>query len=805
MGDLRQLGLPEAAAWSLTTGTAGKILVLVGIAAFLLSALAGVLEARKPGLKGFTIGFFALGSAALLGSMVCLGFLFGYDQFQYEYVRARAAADSDLKYKIAGIWAGQQGSFMLWGVCSALFGLLAIKATGQYRRWFTVAYSVFLGFICAILAYETPFKIIPELIQNGAVFVPPDGVGLTPALQNYWVVIHPPAIFLGFGSLTVLACWALAAMLVGDVQSWVRPVRPWAILAASTLGLGLCLGGFWAYETLGWGGFWAWDPVENVSFVPWLFSIAFFHGLIVQAAKGKWAWSNLLLGTLPFLFFVYGTFLTRSGVFGESSVHSFVSMDRMAYRLLLGFLGLSLVGFLALWFTRGRKVCAPFAAATDGGISRENVYRSGVLVLSGISLATAIGMSLPAVSVLATGRQQVAMEADYHMVLSWLFPPLMLLMAAGPFVSWKRMNLATLNNRLFGILCVSLGLCGIALFVMRDPRWGVHHAATDTASMPFGLKAPLLPWITFLLFLCTIAAIGNAWRMVEVWKRSKMQLGGFLTHFGVAVLLAGMILSRGLERKEQGYVIPGMPTRLLDYTITYKGHTKLSTEKGIYDRDNKVLFDVESATDKFEARPGLYYTVGEDGNEKSMVWPHIHRQFSHDTYFALFEPITAVWKEPQTLKPGETKTHENVTVTYKSFEMEGQPGQAGTRFKANLTVQADGETYNVAPFLQMSERGALPEIVPINRDLSIVMPRINAGDQSAMFQVLLSQPAYPVELFYKPMTAFVWGGTGIMVLGGFFAAYARRVRRRELTAETVVADPANTETPEDAPVPVAQS
>jgi cytochrome c-type biogenesis protein CcmF len=788
VNDLAELGLPLAPQWSLQLGQLGKSLVILGTSIYLLAAVASLFSIKHPKLWKVGPTAFWIGTACLASVFAILISLFVTDQFHFEYVRARSMVDSAAFYKVAGVWSGQQGSFILWGVASALFGLLTLRAVGNiYRPWYLACYSVFLAFICAIVAFETPFNILNELVQGGKTYTIPDGVGLTPALQNLWMVIHPPIIFLGFGSLTILACWAVAAMASGNLTDWVPAVRPWAILSATILGLGLCLGGFWAYETLGWGGFWAWDPVENVSFVPWVLGIALIHGLIVQAARQRWVWTNLLLAGLPFLFFVYGTFLTRSGVFGTASVHSFVSMDRIAYRLLLGFLILSTIGFLALWLLRGRSVAKNLSKPSVDGIHRENAYLSGVLMLSATAAATAIGMSIPAITVIATGQQRLVNEQNYHQVLAWVFVPLMIAMAAGPFLSWKPTTMRELFNRMFGVLCVSLGLVGIALFILRDPNWGVHMSVGEFTQLPFGLKVPRLPWITFLLFICTLAAVGNAWRISEVVRKSQMQTGPFLSHLGVAVLMAGMILSRGLERSEKGYVIPGATTRLLDFTLEYQGHTKLGSEKGILDRDNKVMFKLTNADRTYIAKPGLYYTVSEGGEESEMVWPHIDRQITHDTYLTLYKPVTNVWEQPHSLKEGESKTENEVTLTYDRFEMEGEPGQPGTKFKAYVTITARGETFKAQPYLELTGHGVRPEIVPAGSELSVVMPRIEAKDQSASFQILLSRPAYPVELFYKPMTGLVWGGTGIMVLGGFLSAWSRRFRRREEPAATLAA------------------
>lgn len=761
------LNWPAAPNWALTVGSLGKGLVLFGLALFLLSVVQWALAPKVKSAAKIGGLAFTLGGLSVLASMVCLGALFVNQQFEFEYVRRSIQTGLDLKYRIAAIWAHQEGSFLLWAVTSSLFGLLAAPKTGEYRRWFTIAFSGFLASLCGILAFESPFGL-GELV-HGKVLIPPDGAGLTPSLQNYWVVIHPPTIFMGFGSLAVPFCWAIAALISNSREGWIKGVRPWALASLAILGLGLCMGGFWAYETLGWGGFWAWDPVENVSFVPWILMATFIHGLIVQAAGKGWYRANAIFGALPFLAFVYGTYLTRSGVYADVSVHSFAQMDRTALKILLGLLATTSVAFFVTASMRWKSWAPDKVDIAQAGIPRTSGYTAGVLILCGIGLATAFGMSVPLIEFLQGKAPKIVEEPMYHQVMGWFFPVLLLLMAVVPFLSWRGSTLGAILAKVSSAASLSFMATGVAIYVMRHPVYGLGLTGQETVAFPFGKTVPALPWLGFLLFLCVFVGSCNLIRMWELGRTMKLGLGGFVSHIGVATLMAGMILSRGFERKEQDVIQPGDTVRMLGYAVEYKGFTKDS----ILDRDNKAEFFLQGANTQFTARPGLY-AFEQDGQQKWMTWPHIEHNLTHDIYFSLHEPQLDLWQQPLAVKPGQTVTQDKITVTYEKMLMHGQPGQAGTRFGAQLKIQTPEGISEAEPTVEIGQGGIVPHLARINKDLLISMQGINANDKSAFLQVHFARPLYPVELFYKPMTSLVWLGAGILFLGGAMSALYRR-------------------------------
>lgn len=813
MNSIPNIDLPVASPGALAVGTLGRVFIWAGAAFFLVALLQTLFlpKTRKLGNAAFV-----LGCVSVFGAFLTLASLFIRNQFEFSYVYEHSEITNPLQYKIAAIWSGQQGSFLLWATTSAIFGLLTIWGTREYRRWFTAAYALFLGCLCGILAYETPFGV---LMPHGLAYIPKNGLGLNASLQNYWVVIHPPTIFMGFGSLTVLFAYAVSALISRRYQDWARQVRPWALVSLSLVGIGLCMGGLWAYETLGWGGFWKWDPVENVSFVPWCLTAALVHGLIVQGAKNKWTFTNLLLAGLPFVLYVYGTFLTRAGFLDGVSVHSFAQMQHTAHMVLLTFCIFAAAGFLGLWLWRWLREPRPDEAAVPAqGTYREAWYRIGntLLVLTG--LATAIGMSVPLVQVIMHQKPKVVDEHLYHLVLSWFFIPMMVMMAIAPFVSWRRMSARELGSRILNVFSVTVGLLGLSMLLMRDPNHGIQSVPGATIDFPFRFKVSTLPWITFLYGLCLFVAVANLWRIAELWKRSKPAAGAFIAHIGVATAMAGLIISRGMERVQtyalqEEDISPSLDVNALPYDLSLRD----VNESNLWDKNNKLQIDVRDVHggESFLATPGFYMIQGQDGQPQQFAWPSIHHELSHDSYLAL-KGRTIPADDPEHLGIGQTKAFKvfdvqnarelTFHVTYRNLVRQGAAGQVGTRFLADLLIDTPNHTkLNVKPAMEVGAGGG-PQILPalVDADYFVTLMRMDAADKSVELQFNFVRPLYEVDFYYKPMVILVWFGAGIMTLGGLLSAwYRRRVLQaaQDLEAPRMEAAPAPQK---DAPVPATQ-
>lgn len=763
-------------AWSLQLGAVGRGLVWVAVFFFLLAILGWALEAkgetyRKVGKFSFTAGVLAL-----FGTFISLTTLFLNNRFEYEYVFSHSDLKNPPLYRFAGLWSGQEGSFLLWATCSALFAFACIRNMGVYRRWVTIVTSSFLAMIVAILAFESPFKLA---MLDGKSFVPEDGAGLAPSLQNYWVAIHPPVIFLGFGSLTTLFALGFAALATRDYKSWLPIIRPLAILSMTLLGLGLCMGGFWAYETLGWGGFWMWDPVENVSFVPWCFGIALTHGLYVQAARGKWVFSNLLLAGLPFLVFVYGTFLTRSGFLSDASVHSFAEMDRSALKLLVGAMGLSVVSFGALWGYRLWQNRAEDTPKTEG-LTRDRWIGYGIWASVLMGMATFVGMSVPLVQSLSGKKASTVPESLYHQVLPYFFIPLMVLMAAAPFLRWKKAEPKAFMGKVYNVVCISVGLTALMLFLAVVTGYQSMIDLKPTVTLLGKFKVNGMLWVTFLTALCNFTLVGNLWVAAQGLKGNKLGFGSFLSHVGISVLMCGLIVSRGFERKGDAMITGSTPATILNYRVKIAGMTKDE-----HDRDNKLLLEVDDQQGKklFVARPGMYKTTMGDGQETTMVWPHIERGILQDTYISLGQP------QPNrtgsvSLKVGESVSFEQQKFTYLGMETIGEFGQVGTKFVAKVKVSGHTKERVVRPAVVLQGAEGMGELpAELDSETAMVLEGMNAADKSISLRLDFSTPVYPVEIFHKPLTSLVFLGTALMTVAGLMGFRYRRTPQQFLEVD----------------------
>jgi cytochrome c-type biogenesis protein CcmF len=340
----------------LLPGQIGHFAVILAFIAAAFSAVTYVLSVRNNDdafwKKFGRIGYF-IHSGAVMVVITTLFYILFSHYFEYKYAFDHLNTEMPMKYIFSCMWEGQEGSFLLWLFWQMVLGLFVLFTAKKWEASVMAVIALVQVFLASMLlgVYfgdfqfgSSPFGLLREATVNiglpwtqkaDYLSLPlfQNGKGLNPLLQNYWMTIHPPTLFLGFASTLIPFAYAIAGLWKGERSAWMKQAVPWAFFGVMILGTGILMGGAWAYEALGFGGFWAWDPVENASLVPWLTLVAAAHLLVINTRRETSLFSTLILTMSSFVLIVYSTFLTRSGVLGDSSVHSFVESGILAQLL----------------------------------------------------------------------------------------------------------------------------------------------------------------------------------------------------------------------------------------------------------------------------------------------------------------------------------------------------------------------------------------------------------------------------------------------------------------------------------------
>jgi cytochrome c-type biogenesis protein CcmF len=403
---------------------------------------------------------------SVIGIFISLYFIISNHRFEYRYAWQHSNYQLPMQYILACFWEGQEGSFLLWSFWHCVLGGIIIL---RERKWeapvmTTISFMQFALATMVIGIYFFNFKLgsNPFVLMRGEGMLSADqfpigfnadgtlkadylsfirdGNGLNPLLQNYWMTIHPPVLFLGFASTIVPFAFAIAALWKKDYTGWILPVRPWAIFSAGILGLGIMMGAAWAYESLTFGGYWAWDPVENASLVPWLVAICGIHTMIAYKHTGQSLRATFLFMLLQFLLIVYSTFLTRSGILGDTSVHAFTDLG-MNTQLLL-FLFVFVIPAFVLYGMRYKQI--PTIVKEEAISSREFWLFVGSLLFFISALFIIVKTSLPVFNKIFGTKWAAPQEVEYsyNKVLILFSFVIGILTAIGQYLKYKQTSQA---------------------------------------------------------------------------------------------------------------------------------------------------------------------------------------------------------------------------------------------------------------------------------------------------------------------------------------------------------------------------
>jgi cytochrome c-type biogenesis protein CcmF len=568
-----------------------------------------------------------------------------------------------------------------------------------------------------------------------------DGQGLNPLLQDPRRPIQPPVLFSGFSSLVAPFAIAMAALVKRDYDGWIKPGLPWVVFSTSILATGFIMGGVWAYKVLGWGGYWGWDPVENGSLIPWLSNIALLHGLLVQRVTGSLRRTNFFLAITSYVLVLYASFLTRSGVLADFSVHSFVNLGLNGF--LLSFLFLTMgVGYGGL-LLRLRDIPGPKQPL--GNFSRESMMWLGQLVFMLMCALIAVGMSAPLITRMFGPPSNVQTEY-YNLVNGPLAVAMGLLLGLAPLMRWRHQDPHAL---------LRAALPGIVVAVL-----------VTLAAMLAGVRT-VMP--ALVVFGAAFALASNTVVTIRGFKASWKHGIAYTAHLGVAILLIGVIASSGYGTSIQLQLPRGEQRTALGYQMTFGGVTQDAGGK------DRVLIAVDGPQGKFRALPAMYWS---DFNQGYMKKPHIERYLMYDVYISPLEMVGsrpdegAVWFEK-----GETKQVGQVKYTFIDFDVQGM-GSGEPTIAAQIRVETGGRTVPVRPMIQVKggQQNRIPDYVPGGG--SVVILGVDA--ENGRVGLELPGTARPkqsdvlaVEVSTKPLINLVWLGAIIMLLSGFLNVWRR--------------------------------
>ncbi|MCU0411157.1 MAG: cytochrome c biogenesis protein CcsA [Bacteroidetes bacterium] len=747
----------------------GTVVVWVTFAAFIGSAFFYYRSTSAAKYEGLGRQLFWLGSAGVAVASALLMTYILQHRFEYHYIWGYSSRDLPLSLLVTTFWAGQEGSFLLWALFATLVGIFLQRYASRKQTEHEVMaiYAAVMSVLLILLSAKSPFEYIWQVDAEVPVgLIPQDGRGLNPLLQNFWMIIHPPVLFVGFAALAVPFTMAIAALWQKRYSDWIRQAFPWVLFGGVSLGAGLILGGYWAYGVLGWGGWWGWDPVENSSLIPWIVSIILIHTMLIQLLTGRLARMNFVLAIAAFLLVVYSTFLTRSGVLAEASVHSFVDPGMYAYTLLvLWLVGSAVLGFGMVWRRRGDlKTTAP----TSDWMTRESMLSIASLVMGVSALVILFGTSWPLLSkILPFGKASV--EPSFYDKTNLPLAVLMtILLGFSLKVKWNESSAAGFIQR----LAVPLGIAVVLTVVL-----GIL-GVTDIAALA----------LCFSAAFAMVVSVEHGFRLV---RQQPSLVGGALAHAGLAMLLLGVIASGRYGEKQAASLPMNQPKEVLGYTVTYLGAKQRD--------DGKWEFLVQAEKDGGTTvlAPVMYESTY---NNSLMRNPDYASFLTRDFYIepvSLEEGTSSHAGEGQQvveLVKGEPMTIGPMQVTFVGFEMNAHGGQMGAMGQmtigAKLEIVTEKKKQTLVPTSVFGAEGPTEvrtaNLPGSNMGFQLVAVNAAQGGGKSMVQMNIvglhgipsqtqTPPTLIAEVSVKPFMTFVWAAA-VLILGGLAVAMVRRLR-----------------------------
>jgi cytochrome c-type biogenesis protein CcmF len=533
----------------------GRAALVVSLGLAVYAAVAGSYAAhynRRRLADSARNALLACFGSTLIAALILASALVRHD-FTFAYVSAHTDRDLPTLYSLSAFWGGQEGSLLLWLLVLTGYGALAVAVNRKLLNDLIVWVVPVIGGIATFFAFMLVAVSSPFLTQTR----PLDGNGLTPSLQNPYMVAHPPMLYLGYVGLSIPFAFGAAALLSGHTdERWIVATRRWTLAAWMFLGIGQLLGSHWAYVEVGWGGYYAWDPVENAALMPWLAATAFLHSVMVQERKGMLKVWNMVLVTLAFELSILGTFLTRSGVI--NSIHSFAKSSIGAWFLFFLVTSALFSTALILW----RLPLLKARTKLESPLSREATFLYNNLLLVALCLTILWGVIFPILTDLFFNQTRTIGRPYFDFFLRAFGIPLLLLMGIGPLIAWRRSSVRGL---------------------VRMLRWPIATAFVTGAVLillGYGSSRPGLIAYSFCAFvLATIVVeLVRGTRVTgslfELVARNRRRYGGYVVHASIVLLAIGVVGSSSYSSEKDVQLRPGQTVTVAGTTLRFDGIEK---------------------------------------------------------------------------------------------------------------------------------------------------------------------------------------------------------------------------------------
>lgn len=744
--------------------------------------------AHREGGEGYVrvgrifLGLLTLGLVAC-ASMLVVNII--QHQFEFTYVWRQSSREMPLHLLIASFYSGQEGSFLLWAMFVALIAVFVLPYARkyEYEKTSMLLFGCILCFLTLLLVVKNPFALYWETFaSDGAVAadVPLNGRGMNPLLHNAWITIHPPILFMGFAAMTVSFVFAATGLIKRDYHRWISIALPWTLFATAILGFGIMLGGFWAYETLGWGGFWGWDPVENSSLIPWLVSVALVHTMLVQKRTRGLVKTTAAMAVAAFVLVLYSTFLTRSGVLGDTSVHSFVDPGAFAFWILLVFmivftgLGVVLLVRRASDINRSREDFAP--------TTREFMLSIGAALIMASAVFVTVGTSWPVIMEVLQ-QPKVAVTTDFYNLVHQVLMPLVLIVnGLSLIVQWR----STSMQRFWKQTWIA---CGVAVVL-------------TVAVVGAGITKPAMIALAFGGWFALVVNIQMGWRIV---RTSITSAGAYISHTGIALLVFGVIVSSQFSVIHHAVLVQGVETTVGAYVLTFDGREQI--EKQWKDREkyryHVMVRRADQAPSEAQRLSATLYVSDYNQRQSPFLEPGIRWGVLSDLYLTpkatntedVFH-ATSVMKGATVALPLDTSV--SLTLDGFTMPMNEKPTADGRMQMAGVirVTSTQGHVDTVRALTAIGQGPEGPTFEPTWTPLpgtvyAVGLTRVqrnnedpNKSTAELSFRDTTKPMPVPRDIFVvdfseKPLMALVWFGVITMVLGFTFSIvrYARLASR----------------------------